>query len=98
MFLLPILIPALNSSSPAFLFLKNFIHLFIFVRARSLLYEGFFPAVVSGVFFSSMASGGFSLVVVQGLLIVVASLVAEHGLLSLQASVALGLSSCGTWA
>ena len=45
-----------------------------------------------------MASGGFSLVVVQGLLIVVASLVAEHGLLSLQASVALGLSSCGTWA
>ena len=44
MFLLPILIPALNSSSPAFLFLKNFIHLFIFVRARSLLYEGFFSS------------------------------------------------------
>ena len=43
-------------------------------------------------------SGAFSLVVVQGLLIVVASLVAEHGLLSLQASEALGLSSCGTQA
>ena len=33
-----------------------------------------------------------------GLLIVVASFVAEQGLLNLQASVELGLSNCGTWA
>ena len=45
-----------------------------------------------------MQGVGGTLVVVLVLLIVVASLVAEHGLLSLQASVALGLSSCGTWA
>ena len=43
-----------------------------------------------------VASGGFSLVVVCELLIVVASFVAEQGLLNFQASVELGLSSCGT--
>ena len=43
-----------------------------------------------------VVSGGFSLVVVRGLLFAVASLVAEHGLLSLQASEALGLSGCDT--
>ena len=42
--------------------------------------------------------GGFSLVVVCELLIVVASFVAEQGLLNLQPSVELGLSNCGTWA
>ena len=41
------------------------------------------------------ANGGYS-VVVLGLLIVVASFVAEQGLLNFQASVELGLSSCGT--
>ena len=45
-----------------------------------------------------VASGGFSLVVVCELLIVVASFVAEQGLLNLQPSVELGLSNCGTWA
>ena len=43
---------------------------------------------------------GFSLVVVHGLLIAVASLVAGHGLWVARASVAVatGLSSCGSWA
>ena len=45
-----------------------------------------------------VASGGFSIVVVCELLIVLASFIAEQGLLNLQASVELGLSSCGTWA
>ena len=76
-------------SSCSIPFLKKIIYLFIFGCAGSLLYEDFSPVVVSG---------GFCLVVVQGLLIAVASLVAEHRLLSLQASVALVLSSCGTWA
>ena len=49
-------------------------------------------------FFLFEASGGFSLVVVCELLIVVASFVAEQELLNLQASVELGLRSCGTWA
>ena len=62
----------------------------IFVCAGSLLSEGFFFLVV--------ASGGFSLVAVCELLIVVASFVAEQRLLNLQASVELGLNSFGTWA
>ena len=66
-----------------------FIYLF-FVCAGSLLCEGFLLLIV--------ASGGFSLVVVCELLIVVASFVAEQELLNLQASVELGLRSCGTWA
>ena len=48
----------------------------------------------------AVASGGCSLVVVHGLLLIaVASLVAEHGLY-LQASVvaACGLGNCSTWA
>ena len=49
-------------------------------------------------FFLVVASGGFSLVVVCELLIVLASFIAEQGLLNLQASAELGLSSCGTWA
>ena len=91
MFLLPILIPAFNSSRPAFLFfffLILFIYLFLVVRGLCFM-RAFSPVV---------ASGGFSLVVMQGLLFAVASLVAEHGLLSLQTSVALGLRSCGTQA
>ena len=52
---------------------KKFIYLFIFGCAGSLLYEDFSPVVVSR---------GFCLVVVQGLLIAVASVVAEHRLLS----------------
>ena len=65
MFLLPILIPALNSSSPAFLFIKNFIHLFIFVRVGSLLYEGFFSSCGEWGLLSSCGAraahcGGFS--------------------------------------
>ena len=51
-----------------------------------------------GIFFLVVASGGFSLVVVCELLIVLASFIAEQGLLNLQASVELGISSCGTWA
>ena len=45
-------------------------------------------------------SGGYSLVELCGLLIAVASLVAQHGLEGQQASVAAaqGLSSCGMWA
>ena len=45
-----------------------------------------------------VASGVYSPVVVHGLLIVVTFLV-EHGLSSMQASVAVahGLSSCGSW-
>ena len=49
-------------------------------------------------------SGGYSPVAVQGLLIAVASPVAEHGLQSMRASVAAAcglecaLSGCGTWA
>lgn len=43
--------------------------------------------------FLFVASGGFSLVVVCELLIVVASFVADQGLLNLLASVELGLSS-----
>ena len=45
-----------------------------------------------------VVSGGFSLVVVRGLLFAVASLVAEHRLLSLQASLVLGLNNCGVQA
>ena len=47
-----------------------------------------------------VASRGCSLVVVHGLHIVVASLVVEHRLQGVRASVvaALGLSSCSTWA
>ena len=56
-------------------FKKNFIHLFIFGCAGSLLYKGFF---------SSCGEWGL-LFVVQGLLVVVASIFAEHRLLSLQA-------------
>ena len=43
---------------------------------------------------------GFSVVVVRGLLIVVASLVGEHRFQGIWASVvsARGLSSCGPWA
>ena len=46
------------------------------------------------------ANGGYSLAVVSGLLIVVASLVAEHGLKGSQASIAAAcwLSSCGSQA
>ena len=66
------------------LFLKCYS--FIFICAGSL----------GGLFFLVVASGGFSLVVVCELLIVVASFVAEQGLLNFQASVELGLSSCGT--
>ena len=46
------------------------------------------------------ASGGYSLAVVLRLLIAVASLVAEHSLYGVQASVAvaLRLSGCATWA
>ena len=46
------------------------------------------------------ANGSYSLIVVHGLLIMVASLVAEHGLKGSQASVAAacGLSSCGSQA
>jgi len=47
-----------------------------------------------------MASWGYSLVAVCGLLIAVASFVGEHGLWGSRASVvvACGLSSCGSWA
>ena len=47
-----------------------------------------------------VVGGGCSLVAVPGLLIVVASLVAEHSLWGMRASVAAppGLSSCGSWA
>ena len=46
------------------------------------------------------ASGGYSLVVVHGLLIVVASFVMEHGLQGMQASVVEvpGLHSCSSQA
>ena len=46
------------------------------------------------------ANGGYSLAVVRGLLIVVASLVAEHRLKGSQASIAAAcrLSSCGSQA
>ena len=49
---------------------------------------------------SSSLGLGFCLVVVHGLLIVVASLVVEHRLQGVRASVvgALGLSSCSAWA
>ena len=48
-------------------------------------------------FFLAVESRGSSLVVVCGLLIVVASLLAEHGLWGAQASVAVArvLSNCG---
>ena len=47
-----------------------------------------------------VASGGYPIVVVCGLLIEVASLVAEHGLQGAQASLVVshGLSSCDSWA
>ena len=46
------------------------------------------------------ATGGYSLVVVHGLLITLVSLVAEHGLSGVWALVAVahGLTSCGSWA
>ena len=56
-------------SSCSIPFFKKIIYLFIFGCAGSLLYEDFSPVVVSG---------GFCLVVVQGLLIAVASLIAEY--------------------
>ena len=45
-----------------------------------------------------VANGGYSLVVVRGLLIAVASLVVEHGLKAVWASVVAmhGLSGCGS--
>ena len=51
-------------------------------------------------FFLAVESRGSSLVVVRGLLIAVASLLAEHGLWGAQASVAVArvLSNCGTQA
>ena len=52
-------------------FITKFIYLFIFGCAVSLSLLRFFLVVMSG---------GYSLVVVSGLLIAVASLVAEHGL------------------
>ena len=47
-----------------------------------------------------VVSSGYSLVGVSGLLVAVASLVVEHGLGGIQASVvaAHGLSSCDPWA
>ena len=75
----------LTTWSLLLLFLKCYS---LFVCAGSLLCEGFFLFE---------ASGGFSLVVVCELFIVVASFIADQGLLNLQASVELGLSSCGTW-
>ena len=68
--------------------LKKFLLFYLFLVVLGLCFSRAFSPVV--------ASGGFCLFVVQGLLVVVASLVAEHRLLSLQASVALLLSSCGT--
>ena len=62
-------------------FFNNLIYLFLAMLGFSL----------------AAASGVYSLVAVHGLLIVVASLVAEHRLQSAQASVLVvcGLSSCG---
>ena len=77
----------LTTWSLLLLFLKCYS--LIFVCAGSLLCEGYF---------SICGKWGFSLVVVCELLIVVASFVAEQELLNLQASVELGLRSCGTWA
>ena len=67
------------------------IYLFIFGYAVSLLLRRLF---------SSCNERGLLLAVVFGLLIAVASLVAEHGLQGARASVAvmLGLSSCGLYA
>ena len=53
-----------------FFYVLNFIHLFIFGCAGSLLYEGF----------SLVVASGFSLVAVRELLLAVTFLVAEHGL------------------
>ena len=69
-----------------------FIYLFIFGCAESSFAVRRLSLVA--------ASRGYSLVVVCGLLIVVASVVAEQRLYSAQASVvaACGLSSCSSWA
>ena len=55
---------------------------------------------VQGFFSITVESGGYSPVVMHGLLIAVASSVAKHGLQGIQASLvaALGLSSYGSWA
>ena len=65
--------------------------LFIYGHARSSLTCGLF---------SSCGEQGLLLVAVCGLLVAVASLVAEHGLESARASVVAvcGLNSCGSWA
>ena len=51
-------------------------------------------------FFSTAGTGGYSLVAVPGLLISMASLVAECGLYGVKVSVAAvcGLRSCSSWA
>ena len=50
-------------------------------------------------FSQAVVSKGYSLAVVHGLLIAVASLIAEQGLFGAQASAveALGLNSCSSW-
>ena len=77
-------------------FFHIFIYLFLFLAVESLLLLELFLVV---------ASRGYSLVVVHGLLIAVASLVVEHGALGQEGFSSCGsqalehrLNSCGTWA
>ena len=67
-----------------------FLFIYLFLVVLGLCFTRAFSLAVE--------SGGFSLVVACGFLIVVASLVAEHRLLSLQASLVLGLNNCGVQA
>ena len=70
---------------------NNFIYLFTFGGTGSLwLHQGLLQL--------PQAEGGYSLVVVSGLLIAVSSLIAEHRFQGTQASVVVAhrLSSCGS--
>ena len=62
----------LGSEVFVFLFFNNFIYLFTFGCTGSLLLHG-------GLLQLQQVEGGYSLVVVCGLLIAVSSLIAEHG-------------------
>ena len=77
-----------------FFLIYNFIYSFIY------LFLAMLGLPCCGDFSLVVVSGCYSLVVVRGLLIAVASLVAEHGLQGSWASVvaAWGLSICGSWA
>ena len=75
------------------LFFKNYLFIYLFWLCWVFIAVWAFPSIC-------MSRGGYSLVVVLGLLMKVTSLVLEHGIQGVQSSVVLacGLSHCSPWA